>query len=419
MSILAIMGSGETAPTMIRTHRRLFDRTFAAGTGPAVMLDTTFGFQENADDLVTRSLGYFAESVGRPVEAAPWRRCDDPDVVTRERTLATLARARWVFAGPGSPTYALRQWRGTGVPDAMTEVLRRDGTVVVGSAAACTVGSHAVPVYEIYKAGSDLYWEAGLDLLGRLAGLRAAVVPHFDNHEGGTYDTRYCYLGADRLARLEQLLPDGVGVLGVDEHTAVVVDLDAGTVEVTGNGVLTVRGGGRSTEFEAGATVGLDRVAEMLAGAPVAAAPAAAPAPRPAETVAPRESPSLRAVADSHRTAFEASLAARDTGSCAQVLLSLEQDIHDWSADTLQSDDLPHARRILRAMVVDLAQLAGSGPGDVRGVVAPLVEAMLSMRVRAREARDWAASDAIRDALAAAGVEVRDTPEGPRWDVTG
>ena len=42
-----------------------------------------------------------------------------------------------------------------------------------------------------------------------------AVVAHFDNAEGGTHDTRYCYLGEDRLRVLEAQLPaEGVGAGG-------------------------------------------------------------------------------------------------------------------------------------------------------------------------------------------------------------
>ena len=90
----------------------------------------------------------------------------------------------------------------------------------MGSAAALTLGSHTVPVYEVYKVGEDPRWVEGLDLLGQITGIRAAVVPHYDNAEGGTHDTRFCYLGEPRLAGLEAELPAEVGVLGVDEHTA-------------------------------------------------------------------------------------------------------------------------------------------------------------------------------------------------------
>ncbi|MCP6726007.1 hypothetical protein NL526_28525, partial [Klebsiella pneumoniae] len=85
----------------------------------------------NANDLVARTRQYFAESVGTPVEVAGWRRRDQP-VVAQEQALALLHRAAWAFAGPGSPTYALRQWQGTPVPDALVDVAGRGGTLVLG-----------------------------------------------------------------------------------------------------------------------------------------------------------------------------------------------------------------------------------------------------------------------------------------------
>ena len=82
-------------------------------------------------------------------------------------------------------------------------VVQRGGAVVFASAAALTLGSQTVPVYEVYKVGEDPAWRPGLDILERVAGIRAAVVPHWDNHEGGGHDTRFCYLGLDRLVALE------------------------------------------------------------------------------------------------------------------------------------------------------------------------------------------------------------------------
>ena len=52
-----------------------------------------------------------------------------------------------------------------------------------------------------------------------------------------------------------------------------------------------------------------------------------------------------------------------------------------------------------------------------RGLDMNKVAGLLRERQEARAAKDFARSDAARDELAALGVEVRDTPEGPVWDI--
>src|SRR3954470_22134898 len=141
------MGSGETAPAMVKTHREILA---SCPDGPALMLDTPYAFQVNADDLTNRTVRYFRESVGHEIEPVSWRR---RGAANAEQALAKLSQAAWLFAGPGSPTYALSQWRDAGIEAAIGDVLSRGGTVVFGSAAAVTAGRWALPVYEIYKAG--------------------------------------------------------------------------------------------------------------------------------------------------------------------------------------------------------------------------------------------------------------------------
>ena len=446
MSLIVVMGSGETAPPMVRTHREVFERV---GAGSSVLLDTPFAFQENADELIAKAQRYFAQTVGHRVGVARWRA--DAPVLERELALDVVGQARWVFAGPGSPTYALRHWRGTAVPRALADVVRRGGALVLGSAAAVTAGSHALPVYEIYKAGQDPQWATGLDLLADLAGISAAVIPHFNNAEGGTHDTRFCYLGRRRLDVLEAELPEEVGVLGVDEHTALLLDLAAGTAHVRGNATVTVWRGGPVRELSAGAELTISALAALLSGKPLlsgqplpsgeggvevttASGPTSdvsngqpdgdgqagdgQPVGSDQERQGPRP-PSLRGDVEHARERFDQALAAGDVGESVAAVLDAEEAISAWGTDVLQSDDPERARAELRAMVARLGELARIGARDPREVVGPYVEALLDVRRTARDAGDFATADRVREWLTSAGVEVRDTPAGTQWHLPG
>ena len=404
--LLVIMGSGETSPTMSKVHRDLLARV---GPGPAVMLDTPFGFQENADDISAKALAYFKESVQRELVVASFRAAEDADPLAYETTLARLREAVYVFAGPGSPSYALAQWSASQVPAVLGQKLRSGGCVTFASAAACTLGPFALPVYEIYKVGGAIGWLDGMDLMAE-AGLPAVVVPHFNNAEGGNHDTRFCYMGERRLSLLEAMLPDDVFILGVDEHTACILDLDAGTATVAGLGSVTVRRQGRMSAVVTGTTRGISELAgvgsaESVGGADV-------PAPAPAATADP-----LTADIDRFEQGFDAALQAGDAPAAVKVVLELDDLLHDWSRDTTQSDLMDRGRAGLRAMVVRLGEAADVGVRDPREVLGPFVNALLDARRQARAEGRWSDADVLRDRLVAAGVEVRDTAEGTDWQL--
>lgn len=412
--ILTIMGSGETTPTMARVHRAVLER-LGERPVPAVVLDTPYGFQENAGDISDRTLEYFRGSVGSPFSVASFRSAD-ADALTRETAMSRVREARLVFAGPGSPSYALRQWVESDIPRLLAQKLAEGGAVTMASAAALTLGRYTIPVYEIYKVGEAPRWLPGLDLMTAL-GLQVAIVPHYDNAEGGNHDTRFCYMGERRLRILEAELPPEVFILGVDGHTALVLDLDAGTATVLGLGVVTVRKDGRSTVFPAGSAMAIgDLVASASptgSSAPTVVAPVA---DAPGIGVEPSPRPLREEVAELERV-FNASLDQCDSQAAVRAILTLEETIQAWAGDTDQSDALAAARSSLRGAIVCLGEMAASGSKDPAELVGPFVDALLAERVRARDAREWAAADAIRDRLLAAGIELHDSPAGTTWEI--
>jgi hypothetical protein len=328
------------------------------------------------------------------------------------------------MAGPGSPSYALRQWAGGPIPEALAAKLSDGGILTMASAAALTLGLVTIPVYEIYKVGEKPRWLDGLDLLGPATGLRAAVVPHYDNAEGGNHDTRFCYLGERRLRVLEQTLPDGAFILGVDGHTALVMDLEQGSASIAGLGGVTVRAAGRSRFFESGTQLPIEALSEIaralaagdggaaeaggLAGAGDGSAMAGGP---------PRAAAPLRDTMAEQEGAFIAALDGGDVRSAVAAVLELDAAVTGRIRAGEDSPDLDNADATFRSLIVRLGDRAADArPGAGAGAtVAALVELLLELRTRARTDRDWATADLIRDRLAESGVAVRDGAQGTSW----
>lgn len=428
--ILTIMGSGETAPTMVTTHRTL--TAMLPSPVKAVVLDTPYGFQENAPELASRAVEYFHTSINVDLAVAGLVRLHDThiaaDPVAIERGLRTITDADYIFAGPGSPTYALRQWAGSNVANIINHKLTNGGIVTFASAAALTLGKATVPVYEVYKVGQDVQLLEGLDILSTI-GINAAVIPHYDNAEGGNHDTRFCYLGETRLELFESMLDSDTYVLGVDEHTGLVINLDTEEAKVVGNGRVTIRLRSESHTFITGASIPLATLQNpwvelALQGSGIEKRTQGTNFSQPDPSGAqPASSPSsstpssLDEVVAKLSAAFDSALQNRDADNAVRAALELEQAIKDWSADTLQGDSIDRARSALRSMISRLGDAAVQGVQDPRSVVGPYIEAMLAVRATVRAEKRYDLSDIIRDAFVALNVEVRDTPQGVEWSL--
>jgi len=270
LGLIAIMGSGELTKSMLPVHRRLLERVRQSGPVRGVILDTPAAFQSNVHELSTQAEDFFSTSLRVEVTTLAW---DDYRLpAARPEYLARLKSANFIFCGPGSPSYALREWSGTDVPEILRGLLWTGACIAFSSAAALTLGAATVPVYEIYKAGDDPYWLEGMDLLSAL-GLTVAVVPHFNNRSGQGFDTRFCFLGERRFHRLLELMPGDASVLGIDEHTACLLDGQSRSLSAMGRGKVTFLTGDRTIELARGQLIGLDEVA--------GGAPPRPPAPTP------------------------------------------------------------------------------------------------------------------------------------------
>ena len=125
---------------------------------------------------------------------------------------------------------------------------------------------------------------------------------------------------------------------------------------------------------------------------------------------------SLGDLLGSARSAFAAALADDLNISAAlAAIFDLVRELNSRVAvRSLSSADARRAAAAIRELDTVLGILEEPGqelPEDLA--------AMLEARAAARTARDWQRSDELRDALAAAGIVVEDTPDGQRWRKAG
>ncbi len=240
------------------------------------VLETPAGFQPNSA-LVAGKVADFVrhhlQNYDPQVTVVPARRRGTPFSPEDAQIVAPLLQANMIFAGAGSPTYAVRQLRDSLAWHILQARHRLGAALVLASAGAIAASSQALPVYEIYKVGDDLHWFPGLDLLGSY-GLSLAIVSHWDNKEGGAeLDTSRGFVGQARFDKLLAMLPQNVVVVGIDEHTALALDSLAASCQVMGRGGVTICRGREEQCFFDGETfpiteLGSFRMPELSMGIP-------------------------------------------------------------------------------------------------------------------------------------------------------
>ncbi len=259
---IAFLGSGETSLAGGRIFESLA-RILSTPLRIAIM-ETPAGFELNsaqvagrvADFLKTRLQNY------KPViDLIPARKKDTPFSPDDPEVLKPLLTANFIFMGAGSPTYAIRQLQGTLAWDLIRARHRMGATLVFSSAATISISAWALPVYEIYKVGEDVFAKEGLDLFGDF-GFHLSFIPHWNNSDGGVdLDTSRCFIGMERFKQWRGLIPAHQKVVGLDEHTGLLVDFEEQTCEVSGVSSVSVIGAtGEAQIYASGAKIPLSEL---------------------------------------------------------------------------------------------------------------------------------------------------------------
>jgi cysteinyl-tRNA synthetase len=90
---------------------------------------------------------------------------------------------------------------------------------------------------------------------------------------------------------------------------------------------------------------------------------------------------------------------------------------NDIAAVSKNADEIRGALEVLGCDPFDVA-FASSGGSDLTEALDGVIKLALAERASARERKDFAASDAIRDGLSALGITIEDTAQGPRWSIS-
>jgi cyanophycinase-like exopeptidase len=259
--LIVLIGSGETLASSRKTHEAVAQRL---PENPRIaILETPAGFEPNSD-LVAGKIKEFLvrrlQNYKPTVDVLPARKKGTPQSPDNPDVINPLYQADEILLGPGSPTYAVRQLRDSLALAALTARHRLGATLFLASSATLAFSAQTMPVYEIYKVGQDLHWQPGLDFLGPYD-LPLVIIPHWNNSDGGDeLDTSRCYMGQARFDRLRALLPPGHTIIGLDEHTSLLIDFANSCCHVMGLGGVTVIRDGRTRVFAADERLPLEQL---------------------------------------------------------------------------------------------------------------------------------------------------------------
>jgi hypothetical protein len=238
---IAFLGSGETS----LAGGRIFEALARDLPQPLriAILETPAGFELNSQQVAGRVADFLKTRLANytpTIDVVSARKRGTPFSPDEAEIVQPLMYANLIFMGPGSPTYATRQLKDSLAWEIIRARHRLGATLAFASAATISIGTWALPVYEIYKVGEEVHTKTGLNLFADY-GLPVSFIPHWNNADGGDdLDTSRCFVGMERFDLWCKSLPPGSITLGLDEHTGLIIDFEAGACEVSGVSSVSV-----------------------------------------------------------------------------------------------------------------------------------------------------------------------------------
>ena len=261
---IAFLGSGETS----LAGGRIFETLARLIPDPLriAILETPAGFELNAS-LVAGRVGDFLktrlQNYKPVIDLIPARKKGTEFSPDNPEILKPLLQANMIFMGPGSPSYVARQLKGTLAWDIIRARHRQGATLIFASAATISVGQWVLPVYEIYKVGEDVHVKDGLGIFSDF-GMHVSFVPHWNNAEGGLdLDTSRCFVGMERFEQWRKLTPAENVIVGLDEHSGIILDFEKAVCDVQGVSSVTVMKSSGTEMHASGASFPLGDLGEL------------------------------------------------------------------------------------------------------------------------------------------------------------
>lgn len=236
-NFLVLFGSGEISPTGRTIHEYVF-KQMGIDNIRIALITTPAGFQPNVRTVYEEIADFFRKHLVnfhpqiKIIFANNLQDANNPEIV------AGLENSHYIFTGPGSPSYALKNLKNSLLLSKINELVNQGATLSLASAATIAFSNFSLPVYEIFKVGTPLYWDKGLNYFQSIF-KKLTVLPHLNNNEGGEKnDTSFCFMGKERFEKLRKLLPAIEEIWGIDEQTAAIIDLGSKKCLAMGNGEI-------------------------------------------------------------------------------------------------------------------------------------------------------------------------------------